>query len=205
METAECDAEKQAATHEGTPALSQSDQSSDAQDEKQLFLKRILAAHERWFDVQRGYEYAGRTFAGYAEFHSYGEKYVLVKRAKLWGANTHEYVFFVLTDRLDEAQVDEWVALMETDGLKKVDPEQDHMSSAISLVIIADSCTDEARRLVRKTRYRKDFAFGFRGWADLRLAVADISTQSVCTNGAGKQLTETLARALRTPARQNSN
>lgn len=196
VEMVECDAEKQAAAHEVTPALSQSDQASDSQDEKQLVLKRILAAHERWFDVQRGYEYAGRIFAGYAEFHSYGEKYVLVKRAKLWGANTHEYVFFVLADRLDEAQVDEWVAFMETEGLKKVDPEQDHMSSAITLAIVADCCTPEAVKRVRKTRFRKNFAFGMRGWADLRLAVADISTRSAYANGAAKQLKETLQRNL---------
>ena len=205
METATGVAEEQAATHMGSPALRQSDAPADAKDEKHLVMKRILAAHEQWFDVQRGYGYAGRTFPGYAEFHSYGEKYVLVKRAKLWEANTHEYVFFVEAENLDEAQVAEWVDFMKADGLKKVNLEKDHMSSAISLVIVADSCSDEARRLVRKTRFRKDFAFGFRGWADLRLAVADVSAQNVCTNGAGKQLTETLTRALRTPARQNSN
>ena len=103
-------------------------------------LKRILAAHEQWFDVRRGYEYAGRIFPGYAEFHSYGEKYVLVKSAKLWEVDTHEYLFFVLADALDETQVRDLVSFMEHDGLKKVVPKPNHMSSAISLVIVADSC-----------------------------------------------------------------
>lgn len=205
METATCEAEEQAAARVDSPALRQSDAPADAKDEKHLVMKRILAAHEQWFDVQRGYGYAGRTFPGYAEFHSYGEKYVLVKRAKLWGANSHEYLFFVEAENLDEAQVAEWVSFMKSDGLKKVTLEKDHMSSAISLVIVADSCSNEAAKLVRKTRFRKDFAFGLRGWADLRLAVADVSAQNVCTNGAGKQMKETLERALRTPARQKSN
>ncbi|WP_302936734.1 hypothetical protein [uncultured Senegalimassilia sp.] len=155
-------------------------------------LKRILAAHERWFDVQREYEYAGRTFPGYAEFHSYGEKYVLVKRAKLWEVDTHEYLFFVLANRLDETQVRDLVSFMENDGLAKVVPEPNHMSSAISLVIVADSCTEEALRLVRKTKFRKNFAFGIRGWADLRVAVADLSTKRVTTNAMGKQLKQTI-------------
>ena len=59
-------------------------QALKAQDEKQLVLKRILAAHEAFFDVHRDYEFAGRSFPGFAEFHSFGEQYVLVKRAKLW-------------------------------------------------------------------------------------------------------------------------
>lgn len=205
METAERDAEKQAAACEGSPALRQADDASAAKDEKQLFLKRILAAHERWYDVQRGYEYAGRTFPGYAEFHSYGEKYVLVKRAKLWGANTHEYVFFVLTDRLDAATLDDWVAFMETEGLAKVDPEQDHMSSAVTLAIVADCCDDEVEKRVRKTRFRKNFAFGMRGWADLRLVVTDISAERVYANAAGKQLRDTLQRNLELPNRPETD
>ena len=189
---AKCEAEEQAAAHVGEPALRPEEQPSQAKDAKHLALKRILAAHERWFDVQREYAYAGRTFPGYAEFHSFGEKYVLVKRAKLWEVDTHEYLFFVLADCLDETQVRDLVSFMENDGLKKVVPEPNHMSSAISLVIVADSCTEEALRIVRKTRFRKNFALGIRGWADLRVAVADLSANCVTTNAAGKQLKQTL-------------
>lgn len=176
----------------GEPALRSEEQPSRAKDDKHLVLKRILAAHEQWFDVRRGYEYAGRTFPGYAEFHSCGEKYVLVKSAKLWEVDTHEYLFFVLADALDETQVRDLVSFMEHDGLKKVVPKPNHMSSAISLVIVADSCTQEAAKAVRKTRFRKNFALGIRGWADLRVAAADLSANRVITNAAGKQLKTTL-------------
>lgn len=115
-----------------------------------MVLKRILAAHEQWFDVRRGYEYAGRTFPGYAEFHSYGEKYVLVKSAKLWEVDTHEYLFFVLADALDETQVRDLVSFMEHDGLKKVVPKPNHMSSAISLVIVAIPAPRKRRRRCAK-------------------------------------------------------
>ena len=54
------------------------------------------------------------TFPGYAEFHSYGKKYVLVKSAKLWEVDTHEYLFFVLADALDETQVRDLVSVSYT-------------------------------------------------------------------------------------------
>ena len=66
------------AASDGKPALRSSDETLKTQDEKQLVLKRILAAHEAFFDVHRDYEFAGRLFPGFAEFHSFGEQYVLV-------------------------------------------------------------------------------------------------------------------------------
>ena len=143
------------AASDGKPALRSSDEALKAQDEKQLVLKRILAAHEAFFDVHRDYEFAGRLFPGFAEFHSFGEQYVLVKRAKLWEANSHEYLFFTYAETFDEAQLDKWV------------------------------------------RFRKNFALGFRGWADLRVIVADLSTRCVYANAAGKQVASTIEANLR--------
>lgn len=41
-------------------------------------------------------------------------------------------------------------------------------------------------------RFRKNFSLGWRGWADLRLAVADLSRGRVTTNSQGKPLGKTL-------------
>ena len=130
------------AASDGKPALRSSDEALKAQDEKQLVLKRILAAHEAFFDVHRDYEFAGRSFPGFAEFHSFGEQYVLVKRAKLWEANSHEYLFFTYAETFDEAQLDKWVRFMKERGLEKVTSEPNHMSSGLALVVIADNCTE---------------------------------------------------------------
>ncbi len=182
---------------DGQPVLRSSDDIRKAQDAKQLVLKRILAAHEAFFDVHRDYEFAGKSFPGFAEFHSFGEQYVLVKRAKLWEANSHEYLFFVYAETFDEAQLDEWVRFMKTRGLEKVTSEPNHMSSGLALVVIADDCTEGVKRAVRRVRFRKNFALGFRGWADLRVAIADLSTHCVYANAAGKQVASTVEANLR--------
>lgn len=155
-------------------------------------LKRLLIAHETWFDVSRDYTYAGRTFPGYAEFHSEAEKYVLSKKAKLWGVNAHEYLFFEMTDRLTTAGLDELVSFMTTEALRKVELNPEHMTSYLSLVVIADQLDDDARKAVKRTRFRKNFKLGFEGWADLRLAVIDLSTSSITTNAMGKELRASL-------------
>lgn len=170
-----------------------------ADDEKDIVLERLLKAHEAWFDVFREHEFAGRTFAGYAEFHSSAEQYVLVKRAKLWEINTHEYLFFDLVDHLDSSYLTEAVRYMEHEAIKKVKLEPDHMSSFLSLVIIADSIDDDAAHELQHTRFRKNFALGFKGWADLRLAAIDVTQHRVITNPMGKELRKTLEANL-TPA-----
>ena len=173
---------------DGRAADTADDEQSDSLDAKQTVLKRILAAHETWYDVQRDYAYAGRVFPGFAEFHQHGEQYVLVKRAKLWEVDSHEYIFFTLADRLCESEFDDLVAFMKTDALAKVDPKPDHMTSFLSLVIVADAVDDGLEKKIRKTHFRKDFMLGIRGWADLRLAVVDLSSKRVMTNSFGKEM-----------------
>lgn len=161
-------------------------------------LERLLAAHETWFDVERGRTLAGKTFPGYAEFHSYGERYVLSKRAKLWEVANHEYIFFDTVERLEEDAFARMVAFMETEALAVVHPEPNHMSSNISLVVVADAVDPQAERAVRRTRFRKNFKWGLWGWSDLRVAAVDLSglhaggTGRVTTNAAGKVLRKTI-------------
>ena len=171
-------------------------------DERHQILKKLLLAHETWFDVTRDYQYAGRTFPGYAEFHSHGEKYVLVKSAKLWEVDAHEYLFFDLAGTLSADQVEAWIAFMKEEAIKKVEPKPNHMTSFISLVLVADSVDSQAAKLIRKTRFHKEFKLGVEGWVDLRLAAIDVNARTVYANGMGKELLPLLESALGLPAKK---
>ena len=72
-----------------------------AVDKRVDLLNRVLAAHEAYYDIRRDYLFEGKRFPAFAEFHTYGEKYVLTKRAKLWEVNTHDFMFFEMVDELD--------------------------------------------------------------------------------------------------------
>lgn len=166
---------------------------------RQLVLERLLAAHETWFDVRRTHRVAGRSFAGFAEFHEHGEKYVLSKRAKLWEVSSNEYIFFDVADRLTTADLDELVAFMKGEALAEVvKPHANHMFSNLSLVVIANAVDADVERAVRRIRFRKNFRWGLWGWSDLRVAVVDLAggrddrMGRVMTNAAGKTLRATL-------------
>lgn len=170
-----------------------------AEDKRVGLLERVLAAHQSFYDIRRDYLFEGRTFPAFAEYHTYGEKYVLVKRAKLWEVNTHDFMFFECVDELDEASLAEKISFMKEKAIRKVDAGPNHMSSALSLVIIANHASDEALKLAKKTRFHKEYRFGFRGWTDLRLAVVDLSRPNgagVVVNNAAKQLKDALSSNL---------
>ena len=173
-------------------AVATSDAAAGHLDEQHLVLERLLAAHEAWFDVTRDCEYAGRRFEGYAEFHSYGEKYVLSKKRKLWEVEAHEYLFFKLIDRLDEETFGDYLEFMKTQAVKKASPGPNHMTSYISLVLIAREVERGAGRTLRKTSYHKTFKMGFHGYAEFRLCVVDLAEQQVLTNAMGKSMKKAL-------------
>ena len=171
------------------------DAKSDADaalDEQHLVLKRLLAAHEAYFNVFENYEYADRTFPGYAEFESHGEKYVLTKKAKLWEVDAFEYLFFDLVDSLDAARMDDYIAFLKDQAIEKVHPNPSHMTSYLSLVVIANTADAQALKTVRHTRFHKEFKMGFEGWVDMRLAVIDLSSRKVTTNSMGKDMKRSL-------------
>lgn len=161
----------------------------------ELVLERLLAAHGAWFDVSRDVSVAGRAFRALAQFHSFGEQYVLVKRVKLWEAEEHEYMLFDVRDHIDAEAARSYVEFMKNEALELVKPEPNHMSSFRTLVVIANSASDKACTLFRKTSHRKNFMWGIRGWSDVRLALIDLSkpqgSRVVC-NGAAKRIRKSL-------------
>lgn len=163
----------------------------------QYLLEQVLQSHETWFDVHRDYSFAHRVFPGYAEFHTHGEKYLLSKRATLWAVNAHEYLFFETVGALDLDRFTAEICFMKTEALKKVAPEKDHMSSSLSLVIIADTVENDVLKAIRKTRFYQSLRFGLSGWIELRVAVMNVQEHSVLTNSAGKQLKKPLEQNLR--------
>ncbi|MBO4576712.1 MAG: hypothetical protein J5680_06330 [Neisseriaceae bacterium] len=158
----------------------------------------LLSAFSNHYDTQQNYHFAGEVFAGYGEFHSRGEKYVLVKKAQIWAAEAHDYLFIQYLPHLDASMLQALIALLQTQGIQKVKPHSEHMQSSLTLIVLTDSVDDEALSVCRKTKFQKAFRFGWYGWANLRVAVVNRTTQSVMTNRAGKDLSCFLTRFLTT-------
>jgi len=159
---------------------------------QQLMLQAIIDAYIPSFDIERDVIIDGEDIAVFAEYHSRTEKYVLVKSAKLWGAEANEYIFVATRNNLD---LNCFYSLKEAvlkEGLSRIKPHSEHMCSYISLIILADCIDSEAIRLISKTRYQKRYRLSFHGWMEFRITALELSSGSITANPAGKSIREFL-------------
>lgn len=84
--------------------------------------EKLLNAYRCYYDVTREFPVGDMVFPAMAEFHSRSEKYVLVKKAKIWGMEMNEYVYFLLADRLEPETLRHAVDLAREDGLAESGP-----------------------------------------------------------------------------------
>lgn len=149
-------------------------------------LEKLLRSYETYYNVVR--EPEDSRFAARAEFHSHGEKYVLVRRAKIWEEDSHEYVYFASAEHLTEALVAELAEACWRDGLARVAPAPNHRNSDITLQIVARTADPEARRAVRKLRRSKNYQMGLQGWSSLRAVAYELSDGGLSCNRQGRDL-----------------
>lgn len=170
-------------------------------EQRQQKLDQLLMAYQRYFDIQRDVETEGETFAAAAQFHSTSEKYVLVKKAKLWSLENNEYAYFYTTDHLDLAEFERVQKNALAAGSKLVVPHSEHMYSYVTLVILADEIDEDAAEALKKIRFEKSFRLSLHGWMEFRIAAISFSDDKIITNRAGKGVREILEQNLQSKKR----
>lgn len=162
---------------------------------KRELFDTIIKSLEKYFDIKMDTVIQGIPVAAEAAFYSRSEKYVLMKKARIWAAEANETMFFVLSDYLDEGFYDQCVSTLWNEGTGRIRPHKEHMYTYVTLVFLADSVSDEVKKKAGKTSGHKDFLFSLHGWSDLRIAVKDMGDGSVQTNRMGRELKKMFAAA----------
>lgn len=154
----------------------------------------ILDSYQAYYDIQEPQGACKGWLRATASYHARGEKYVLVRRAKLWGAENNEYVFLFSLKDLDEVS---WVVSRDyamDQGLARIKPHGEHMCSLITAVFLADHVDPDLERELKRFHYYKSFRFSLHGWTAFQLAVVDLTRGRVITNREGKRLKQYLER-----------
>ncbi len=155
---------------------------------KDLFLEELLESYSAYFDIERMEE--DGFCRAIASYHTFMEKYVLTRKARMWAAHAHEYIYLFTVSHLDmgtwEKLHDFFMEAGMARTMEKVDKE--HMYSYISPVILADTIDDEVRKCMKRFHYYKSFKFSFYGWTTIRLAALEMNTGKVISNYQGRDV-----------------
>jgi len=170
---------------------------------REQITERVLDSYSRWYDIEPAAE-EKRPMIATAQFHEHGAGYVLLKSAKTWTADRHEYVYFYsvphLTTELYQKMLDEAVAL----GEPLVNPVKGHMCTYIVMVVFCDTADEEALMLLKKCSIRKSFQFSLKGWMEVQTAAVEVGKASVTANLAATN-TANFLKSVISPQRRRKN
>ena len=158
------------------------------------YLDRLLQKYSGTFDIYQPYMIHGKEYPAYGYFFSHTEKYVLVREANMWSADSYEHVLFLKTREVDQALLDEAYMLvkdyMEPVLVRKGEdlPAQGHMYSYLTVSLIAEMpLSKQMQKAVRRFRFEKGYRFNMRGFAQAHIVCATMEDEKVYTNYVGRK------------------
>ncbi len=163
---------------------------------REELVNSLLESYQGYYDIRRCEEGEAPLVAECA-FHVHSAKYVLVKKATLWEANCHEYLYLFSVPVLTEEIYCQCRDYVYEHGMQLVKPEKDHMYTYLTAVIVADSSEKQACKLLKRCHIHKSFQFSLRGWMDFHTALIDRESESVYTNSAGRENAKFLKKKVR--------
>ena len=138
-------------------------------------------------DLQREYIVTSNRESGFG-------RYDVVIEPKNPHKNPAIIIEFKVRDNEDEKTLQEQIELSKAAGLAHVKPHKDHMFSNVGLVVLANTISPEAKKLIKRTHFRKNYKLTFHGWTEYQLAAMETSTNSFFSNPAGKEAKKNMER-----------
>ena len=158
----------------------------------EVVLETLKRAYTAYYDVEEIDD--GTALKARCDYHIRDSQYVLVKKAELWAAESHEYLYLWDAGELSAGGVEEIFSRTLADGEPRVRPHAQHMYTYLTAVALCDSARPDALARLKKLKKRREFKLSLHGWMEFRIAAVDLSTGEITVNRAGKALAKDLKR-----------
>ena len=155
-------------------------------------LEGLKKAYAAYFDIEDIHD--GTTLKARCGYHMRDSQYVLVKKAELWAAETHEYLYLWDAGHLALDGVEDIFRRTLDDGEPRVKPHAQHMYTYLTAVALYDSADPDALAQLKKLKKRREFKLSLHGWMEFRIAAVDLSNGEITVNRAGKAMGKDLKR-----------
>lgn len=156
------------------------------------FLSKILNAYKGYYTVTE--DNVTAPFDAQADFKAHGERYMLVKAAKIADIDTNEFVYFKAENQLNSQKLADLAQAAWDAGVGRVEPYYGHKCTDITLIIAAEKVTEDAKQLAKKIKHYKSYKFSIYGYSHFKLAVKELSTNQIFTNRMGSDLKKLLLK-----------
>ncbi len=158
-------------------------------------MEKAVRAYEAYYDVN--IETPEKPFFAEASFHSHDDAFFLVHGAVIGESESNEYVFFATEKYLSLERLKELDAVAWEKGIARVKPHGHHRNTDISLIVLADQVTEEARAAVKGLKHYKSYRFSLQGFSHYRLLVVDLTEKKMFWNRQGTDLRKSFHKILK--------
>ena len=155
-------------------------------------LNKLLDAYSHVYDIDRNVCVEDTVYPAMATYYLRDENYLISRQHVLSAVEQHEYLYFLLTDHLCAEELQAHIDRTKAAGLALVHPHKEHMFSNVGLVVLANTIAPEAKKLIKRTHFRKNYLLSLHGWTEYQLAAMETSTNCFFSNPAGKEARKNL-------------
>lgn len=158
---------------------------------QQSLFARLQESFRAYYDITPFPDGANDLYMR-CDFHSRNSRYVLSKKAELWAAETHEYLYVYIVDTLCEDMLARILSQTLDDGTPRIKPHSQHMSTTLTALVLCQNIQPDAKKKLEKTKKRQEFKLSLHGWMELGIAAIDLSGGEISTNAAARSLKKDL-------------
>lgn len=162
---------------------------------RETAIKRLLESYRAYFNITM-FEGEQYPLTAICEFFEHSEKYVISRQANLWTANCEEFVYLFNIEHLTCEEFERCRDFAWEDGQKRANIGPGHMYTYVTPVFICDTCQEDAKAAIKKSRLYKSFRFSLHGWMDFHTAVFEVASNQIVTNRSGKCVEKILKNVL---------
>ncbi len=149
-------------------------------------LKNSMSNH---FNIYDDYKLDKYNFEFMGEFILNNNQYFLTKDKVVWGYENREYVFVKSLDEISNDYINENIIPFSNKAIDFiVSPNERHMSTHITMLLIANEIDFDLRKKVKHLKNKKSFKFGFNGWTALRVILFNPCTKEFIYNKEAKDV-----------------
>ena len=126
------------------------------------------------------------------EYHVRCGAHILTRSLEMWSAEDHEYVYVRSGDILDADALDACLGDSISDAMTRIRPGNGHRCSTVTTLLLFDSVTRDAERMIRVHGYHRSFRMSLDGWVNGR--VGALVGGRILTDRLGRDLKKVLGQ-----------
>ncbi|HOO28316.1 MAG TPA: hypothetical protein PLU43_07610 [Lachnospiraceae bacterium] len=126
---------------------------------REQFCDRLLESYSAYYDIEKTDPTAELPLIAKCSFFVHSEKYVLLKSAKLWSADSKEYVYLFSVSHLTKKLYEKYRNYAYEKGMALIEPKPGHMYTYITAIFVCDTYESAAKSALKRCRLHKNFHF----------------------------------------------